>query len=222
MNFRSLRYALFVGVVAILLVPIAVVASPGFDDVPPSNNFYNDIEWLADAGVTKGCNPAQGNTNFCPKSYVTREQMAAFMHRLADSGVVDAGTLGGLAPHEFEGAVGPQGPAGVQGPAGPQGPPGVLNFYTVDAYITASTSGYYPGDAMCQPGDIASGGGVQLQANSPDFVLITSAPTASGGNPTVPGGWTPTGWHGEVWLGIDLGGGFWTYNVWAVCADMTP
>ena len=219
MNFRSLKNVLIIGVVAVLLVPIAVSASPGFDDVPVDNPFYNDIEWLADAGVTRGCNPAQGNTNFCPKSYVTREQMAAFMHRLADSGVVDAGTLGGMAPQDF---VGPTGPTGPAGPAGPQGIPGVLNFYSVDAYVTAGTPGYYPGDAMCQAGDIASGGGVQLHANSPDFVLIESAPTDGGGFPLAPGGWTPIGWHGEVWMNIDLGGGYWSYTVWAVCADMTP
>ena len=39
------------------------------------------IDRLATAGVTKGCNPAQGNTKFCPHDCVTRGQMAAFLHR---------------------------------------------------------------------------------------------------------------------------------------------
>jgi hypothetical protein len=43
--------------------------------------FENDIDKLGTAGVTKGCNPAGGNTKFCPKGYVTRGQMAAFLHR---------------------------------------------------------------------------------------------------------------------------------------------
>jgi len=47
------------------------------------NIFENDIEKLATVGITKGCNPPD-NTMFCPNSFVTREQMAAFLHRAAD------------------------------------------------------------------------------------------------------------------------------------------
>jgi hypothetical protein len=43
--------------------------------------FEHDIDCLGTAGVTKGCNPAEGNTKFCPKGDVTRGQMAAFLHR---------------------------------------------------------------------------------------------------------------------------------------------
>jgi hypothetical protein len=43
--------------------------------------FESEIDKLATAGVTKGCNPSKGNTKFCPDSYVTRGQMAAFLHR---------------------------------------------------------------------------------------------------------------------------------------------
>ena len=42
--------------------------------------FEADIERLAAAGITKGCNPP-ANTRFCPDSSVTREQMAAFLVR---------------------------------------------------------------------------------------------------------------------------------------------
>jgi peptidoglycan hydrolase-like amidase len=52
----------------------------GFDDVPESNTFFNDIGKLATAGITKGCNPP-ANTNYCPKEDVTRGQMTAFLHR---------------------------------------------------------------------------------------------------------------------------------------------
>ena len=38
------------------------------------------IEMLATAGVTRGCNPP-ANDRFCPNDYVTRGQMAAFLHR---------------------------------------------------------------------------------------------------------------------------------------------
>jgi hypothetical protein len=47
--------------------------------------FEPDIAKLAAAGVTRGCNPP-ANTEFCPSSPVTREQMAAFLHRAATSG----------------------------------------------------------------------------------------------------------------------------------------
>jgi hypothetical protein len=78
-------------VIAALLVPAGAWASHQFTDVPDSNIFHDDIAWLADAGVTLGCNPPT-NDRFCPGDNVTRQQMAAFMHRLSDNQVVDAAT----------------------------------------------------------------------------------------------------------------------------------
>ena len=65
--------------------PIGVIASHHFSDVPTSNAFHDDIDAIADAGVTTGC--ALGL--YCPKDFVTREQMAAFLNRL---GALEAGT----------------------------------------------------------------------------------------------------------------------------------
>ena len=42
--------------------------------------FENDINRLAAAGITKGCNPPR-NDRFCPEGKVTRGQMAAFLVR---------------------------------------------------------------------------------------------------------------------------------------------
>ena len=42
--------------------------------------FEADIEWLAAAGITRGCNPPI-NDRFCPNDYVTRGHMAAFLVR---------------------------------------------------------------------------------------------------------------------------------------------
>jgi hypothetical protein len=50
--------------------------------------FEADIERLAAAGITKGCNPPT-NDRFCPDSKVTRGQMAAFLVRAI--GYVDDG-----------------------------------------------------------------------------------------------------------------------------------
>ncbi len=51
-----------------------------FVDVPPGALFFSEIEWLADGGITKGCNPPI-NDMFCPNDPVTRGQMAAFLNR---------------------------------------------------------------------------------------------------------------------------------------------
>ncbi len=55
------------------------VTGTSFEDTINSP-FKGDIAWLADVGVTKGCNPT-ANTRFCPDARVTRGQMAAFLHR---------------------------------------------------------------------------------------------------------------------------------------------
>lgn len=51
--------------------------------------FEAEIQALAAAGVTRGCNPPQ-NDRFCPDSFVTRGQMAAFLVRAL--GYDDPGT----------------------------------------------------------------------------------------------------------------------------------
>jgi hypothetical protein len=50
-----------------------------FNDVPPTNSFYNFIDRLAVRGITLGCsaNPPL----YCPAQSVTRAQMAAFLVR---------------------------------------------------------------------------------------------------------------------------------------------
>jgi hypothetical protein len=109
---RKLLGPVLVGVLAaLLLIPVAGLAAESrFVDVSDASPFVGDIEWLADAGVTRGCNPPE-NDRFCPKDYVTREQMAAFMHRQAGyfdgdgNGVVDdAEAVGGYYPWDLAAA----------------------------------------------------------------------------------------------------------------------
>lgn len=76
---------------AVLIVPVIAFAAAGFDDVDSDSVFVADIQWMKDNGITNGCNPP-ANTNFCPDDSVTRQQMAAFMRRLAVNKVVDAAT----------------------------------------------------------------------------------------------------------------------------------
>jgi hypothetical protein len=67
---------------AFLVRAFALTDSGGGDHFVDDDNsiFENDIDKLATAGITKGCNPPD-NTNYCPKDPVTRGQMAAFIHR---------------------------------------------------------------------------------------------------------------------------------------------
>ncbi len=63
------------------------VEVPPFDDIAGSVH-YDDIAYIADLGITKGCNPP-ANTDFCPDDNVTRGEMAAFIVRalgLTDDG----------------------------------------------------------------------------------------------------------------------------------------
>jgi hypothetical protein len=76
------RLVLIAALVIVFAIPVAVMASHSFNDVPDSNTFHEDIAWLADNEVTLGCNPPD-NTLFCPSDEVTRQQMAAFMRRFA-------------------------------------------------------------------------------------------------------------------------------------------
>ncbi len=77
----------------------SVTATPEAPPVPPvpPNTFIDDdgsvfeadIEWLAAAGITRGCNPP-ANDRFCPDAPVTRDQMAAFLVRALDLPAGDA------------------------------------------------------------------------------------------------------------------------------------
>lgn len=84
-------------VAAALVAPATLWASDRFRDVPADSTFHDEINALADAGVTRGCDVDR----YCPAEDVTRGQMAGFLTRLGalDEGmepVVDAATVQGL------------------------------------------------------------------------------------------------------------------------------
>lgn len=78
----SRRIGVIGAVLAVAMVPALAFAShpDGFEDVPDSNVFHDDIEWMAETGVTKGCNPPE-NTEYCPDRELIRGEEAAFFHR---------------------------------------------------------------------------------------------------------------------------------------------
>ncbi len=61
-----------------------VEVTPAFLDVTPTTQFYKEITWLADQGVSTGWQVA-GGAEYRPVTPVNRDAMAAFMYRLAGS-----------------------------------------------------------------------------------------------------------------------------------------
>ena len=97
---RVLRLGAVVVAVGVITASSVALASHTFNDVDSNNTFHEAITWLKEAGVTIGCNPPS-NTEYCPEDNVTREQMAAFMKRLAENRVVDAAQLQGQPASDF-------------------------------------------------------------------------------------------------------------------------
>lgn len=184
---------------ALFLVPVAAIAAAGFTDVADDNIFVADIQWMSDSGVTRGCNPPT-NTRFCPTDNVTRQQMAAFMHRLAVNRVVDAGTVEGMTAAELMGATGPAGPAG---PAG-----GTITFYKVEASTVAWNNSTAGSTVACTAGDQAiSGSFTTLSPTPSSFITMTiNSLSADGGS----------------WVFEGLGVGVGAYNSLVLCAHSAP
>ena len=109
---KRIRVVILGVTAAVLLAATAASAAPTkFKDVPSDHTFSVAINWMAENGITRGCNPPT-NDMFCPDDYVTRGQMSAFLKRLADSDVMPAGAQG---PKGDKGATGAQGPKGDKG-----------------------------------------------------------------------------------------------------------
>lgn len=130
MRLKTTRRATLVAGVAVLVVGtasfgLAAVRGPGgFGDVVATDSHAADIAWLKDNGITMGCGEVDGTVTFCPDDGITRAQMASLLRRLAESGVVDAGSIAGMDLTDLEqhlALAGPQGPQGVVGAIGPNG-----------------------------------------------------------------------------------------------------
>ena|GEM_PF-2579898 len=132
------------GALALITATAAVAAVNGFKDVPEEHMFANEIQWLSDNDITRGCNAAQDM--FCPEDFVTRGQMAAFLYRFANQ--VD-----------LKGAAGEPGKDGKDGKDGRDGVSGYevvsVEFGSVDQFDQADVQ------ASCPEGKVALGGGVE-------------------------------------------------------------
>lgn len=63
---------------------VAITGPDGLRDIADSVHF-EDIMFISELGITKGCNPPD-NTRYCPTDSVTRGQMAAFLGRAVGLG----------------------------------------------------------------------------------------------------------------------------------------
>lgn len=59
-----------------------------FSDVDPSTPHFDEILWLASNGVTTGWSQPDGTSVFCGMDTVKRQDMAAFLHRMSEKGLV--------------------------------------------------------------------------------------------------------------------------------------
>ena len=84
----------------VLVVAFLMIAAVAVAALPPGGTFTDDdgstyegsIEAIAAEGITQGCNPPD-NTLFCPDDFVTRGQMAAFLHRALDDTLTPGGEV---------------------------------------------------------------------------------------------------------------------------------
>lgn len=61
--------------------PPPTLTSQFFADVGPSHPFYDDIQWMAETGLSTGTPQPGGLPLYKPASPVSRQAMAAFLHR---------------------------------------------------------------------------------------------------------------------------------------------
>ena len=119
-----------------------------------------------------------------------------------------AGPKGDRGPEGDRGFSGPQGepgPRGPQGPKGNPGEPGTLQTYAVTQTETGPGGGLLVAEAMCDAGDVVTGGGFDT-----DRVILASV--GNGGDP-------PTGWRTVARSGPDEPI---TLTAYAICADSPP
>ncbi len=75
----------------------------GFADIG-GTLFLADIEAIAAAGITRGCNPPD-NDRFCPEGLVTRAEMAAFLNRALDLPAVKGSSFIDISGSQFGGDI---------------------------------------------------------------------------------------------------------------------
>jgi hypothetical protein len=159
----------------VALVPLATLAAGPFGDLNSGSPHNENIQAIAEAGITKGCDPPEF-VAYCPNGLVTREEMASFLARTAGLGtnppVVNAATaanatqLGGQPPAYYQPADQP-----------------IMNANNAVYAVTAGTAntvlGYGP-NALVRVARSLAGTGVIASLNYETFATITITAPGTG------------------------------------------
>lgn len=153
-----MRNATSIALIALVLAFVGVAkaqscpGAPGwvFDDVQASDLFCPQITWLAERGISLGCAVIDGaHRLYCPGQSVQRDQMAAFLSRLAAALLPSSCALGQTLRWNgtgwectdlIAGPAGPPGPQGIAGATGAQGAAGAAATVAVGS-VTTGTPG---------------------------------------------------------------------------------
>ena len=111
-------------------LPVSAQTCAPFTDVPASDPFCANIQWIFNRGVTLGC----ATNQYCPANFVRRDQMAAFMNRLGD--IVQARVTGTCAVGSYVRAI------------------------AADGTVTCGTDASGPANAYVQGGNVVAGDGI--------------------------------------------------------------
>jgi hypothetical protein len=123
------RWLALAACAGLLCLPVSsALAIHVYNDVPDTHPFHADIAAIRAAGITGGktCEPPGTAPTFCPEEEITREAMAAFMHRGFGRITGENSLEVGPAPHvlaEIEVHVG--------------GVPGGTHFVKLDGFVTS-------------------------------------------------------------------------------------
>jgi hypothetical protein len=159
---RALAAAVLLSIGALAsLGAVSLAGGQTFSDVPPSNQFYDDIEFMSERGIAGGF----PDGTYRPGQAVSRQAMAAFLHRALSYEVV--ATLQGAAntASTVVTATCPAGTSAVSGGGrttgndvfitdsypGPLQTQWTVRFETEDNVMTSISSTAY---AVCAPIDL--------------------------------------------------------------------
>jgi hypothetical protein len=100
---RWVRLAVVIALTAAVVAPATALAFHYFDDVADGTTHAPGIEYVADKGITLGCD----SDSYCPNDPLTRAQMATFLYRSSGNDPatppsVNADMLDGLDSTQFQ------------------------------------------------------------------------------------------------------------------------
>lgn len=189
------------GVIAIAAVALlGLLATPSeaqTSDVPPGGSFVDDnntvheaeIEAIAAAGITMGCNPP-ANDRFCPDVPVTRAEMATFLTRALDLGAASVEPFSDIAGSVHEAEINSLAAAGITRGCNPP----VNDAFCPDSVITRAEMASMLTRALhLDPVESGPFGDLADSVHGADIDAIAAAGITQGCNPPANSEFCPDG-----------------------------